>query len=249
MKKSVVFLFVFLAALPAFAGGGGSGEKNVPNVLLVTGGHEYDEEGFNRLLGELSVTICHVRHPDAYAMWEAEKLAPFDVILLYDMPKEIGGEARDCLKAALQGGKGLVALHHAFCSYDGWPEYAEMIGGRFHHYPWTENGAEKPPSTYKHGVTFSVRVADGCHPITNGVTDFEATDETYAGVQYLEGIHPLLVTSEPSSGAFLCWTNNYRGARVAAFTLGHDRAAWENPSFIRILSQAIYWAGDFEPSR
>jgi type 1 glutamine amidotransferase len=244
MRKIAILMFVCLIAWPVFSACWESKEKKIPHVLFITGGHEYDEIAFNQLLAKLPITYDHVKHPDAHAMLKAGKIAPYDVILLYDMPKEISEEAQADFIAALDGGKGLVALHHAFCSYDFWPEYASIIGGRYHHYPWKENGVEKPASTYKHGVTFDVKVADKNHPITKGVEDFSLTDETYGGVELLPTVHPLLTTDEPTSGPLVCWTNPYRNARIATFILGHDQLVWENPSFIKILSQAIYWTAD-----
>ncbi|MDR0749331.1 MAG: ThuA domain-containing protein [Tannerellaceae bacterium] len=242
MKKMATLLFAGLLALPVFSVCREGKEKKAPHVLFITGGHEYDESAFDQLLAKLPITYDHVKHPDAHAALKAERIAPYDVILLYDMPKEISEEAQGDFIAALANGKGLVALHHAFCSYDFWPEYVSIIGGRYHHYPWKENGAEKQPSTYKHGVTFDVKVADRNHPITKGIEDFSITDETYGGAELLPTVHPLLSTDEPTHLPLVCWTNEYRNARVTTLTLGHDRLAWENPSFIKILSQALCWA-------
>lgn len=245
MRKIVIILFICLINLPVFSICAENKGKKIPHVLLITGGHDYDETAFGQMLEKLSITYDHVKHPNAHAMLKAEKIAPYDIVLLYDMPKEISEEAQKDFIAMLENGKGLVVLHHAFCSYDFWPEYISIIGGRYHHYPWKENGVEKPVSTYKHDVTFDVKVVGKKHPITKGIKDFRITDETYGGTQILPTVHPLLSTEEGTSGPLVCWTNKYRNARITTFTLGHDHLAWENPSFIKVLSQAIYWTAGF----
>jgi type 1 glutamine amidotransferase len=211
------------------------------HILLVTGGHEYDTEGFERLMAALPVTYEHAAHPNVYAKLKAGAVEAYDAVLLYDMPADIPAEAQADFIAMLDRGKGLVVLHHAFCSYDSWPEYTNIAGGRYHHYEWTRDGITYPHSRYTHDVTFQVTVVDRDHPVTKGVPDFQITDETYGGTEILPTVHPLLSTGEPTSNSLVGWTNTCRNARVVTLTLGHDRNAWENPAFQKILSQAILW--------
>jgi CubicO group peptidase (beta-lactamase class C family)/type 1 glutamine amidotransferase len=175
-------------------------------------------------------------------MLKAEQIAKYDVVLLYDMPKEISREAQQDFIDMLRKGKGVVFLHHAFCSYDYWPEFTRIVGGRYHHLPWTKDGAVQKPSNYTHDVTLQVRVEDTNHPVTKGITDFEIVDEAYGDTEILPTVHPLLSTDSPLNGPFVCWTNTYGKSRIVTLTLGHDKLSWENPSFIKTLSQAIVWA-------
>ena len=223
-----------------------SSEKPV-KVLFITGGHDYDKENFDALLGKLSIVYDHVEHPAAHSMLKADKIAKYEVVLLYDMPKEISPEAQRDFITMLKKGKGLVVLHHAFCSYDLWPEYVKIVGGRYHHYPWTKDGTIQKPSTYAHDTNLFVRVKDKNHPITKGLSDFEIIDEAYGGTEILPTVHPLLSTDAPSDGPLVCWTNTYGQSRIVTLTLGHDKQSWENTAFIKALSQAIVWAKKTEP--
>lgn len=218
--------------------------KQELKVLLVTGGHGYDTEAFDAMLEKLSGIHCdRVEHPHAHAMFKAEKIASYDVVLLYDMPKEISEKAQQDFIAMLEKGKGLVALHHAFCSYDFWPEYTRIIGGRYHHYPWKKDRVEQPVSTYKHDVVLEVKVEDKTHPVMQGIEDFSIIDEAYGLTEILPTVHPLLSTTEATSGPLVCWANTYANSRIITLTLGHDKQSWQNPSFIKLLSQAILWVG------
>ncbi|MCK7538768.1 MAG: ThuA domain-containing protein [Marinilabiliales bacterium] len=79
------------------------------------------------------------------------------------------------------------------------------------------------------------------HPVTKGVKDFEIFDETYKGYYVEEGVKPLLTTSEPSSTPVIGWTKKYGKARIVTLQSGHDVPTFENPSFRKILKQAIEW--------
>lgn len=218
------------------------GQKKEVNVLLITGGHDFEEDPFYGMIDKLpGITYEAVEHPDAYARLKAGQIERYDVVLLYDMPKDIPEEAQKDFIAMLEKGKGLVALHHAFCSYDFWPEYTKIIGGRYHHFPWNNNGEEQAPSRYKHDVEMNIKVIDTAHPVTKGIEDFRITDEAYGGTEILETVHPLLGTDESLNAPLVCWTNTYAKARVVTLTLGHDKQAWDNPSFSQVLSQAIRW--------
>ena len=241
MKKISHILFVCLIVFFVLNACQGKKEKVTPHVLLITGGHGYDEAAFNEMLEKLPVTYDHVKHPDAHVMLKKENIARYDAVLLYDMPKEISEEAQKDFIAMLEEGKGLVVLHHAFCSYDFWPEYLTIIGGRYQHYPWEKDGVEQPVSTSEHDVPFDVKLVDKTHPVTKGVEDFRITVETYVGTRILLTLRPLLSTDEPTRGPLFCWTNPYKNSRVVTFTLGHDHLAWEHPAFLKILSQSLLW--------
>jgi type 1 glutamine amidotransferase len=211
------------------------------HVLLVTGGHDYNREEFERLLNTLPITYEHVEHPNAHAMLKADAITKYDVVLLYDMPVEIPEKTQSDFVAMLEQGKGLVVLHHALGSYPHWTEYTNIAGGKYHFSEWSKDGTTCPPSEYAHDMTFQVKVADKNHPVTKGISDFQIIDETYGNMEVLPSVHPLLATDEPSSCPLIAWTNNYRKARVTTLLLGHDEKAWQNLSFQKILTQAILW--------
>ena len=214
-------------------------------ILIITGGHDFNEEGFFRMIDNFEgIEYDRAEHPYAHALLKKEKISNYAAVLLYDMPQEISKETQGDFISMLNAGKGLVILHHAFCSYESWTEYTQIAGGRYHHYSWEKEGAIQPPSDYKHDVTFNIKVEDPSHPIVRGISDFVITDENYSGIEILPDIHPLLSTEEPTSGKFVGWTNNYTNARVVTLLLGHDDAAWNNPAFPLLLQQSIRWAAE-----
>lgn len=211
-------------------------------LLLITGGHEFQTNEFFALFKELpDVTFEPASHPEAHKWFKAENAGKYDAVVLYDMWQEITDEAKADFVARLKEGKGLVALHHALGSYQKWPEYERIIGGRYNLEKRVVEGVERPASTYKHDVQFRVRIANDQHPVTKGLTDFDIHDETYGQFDVSPHTHALLATDEATSGKTIAWAKTYEAARVVYVQLGHDRLAYENPQFRRLVHQAIRW--------
>jgi type 1 glutamine amidotransferase len=225
-----------LAADPAPA----SGAKI--RVLVVTGGHDFEKEPFFQVFKDNpDITFKAVEHPNAQALFKADVAKDYDVLVFYDMHQEITDEAKADLLARLKDGKGLVVLHHAVADYQTWPEYAKIIGAKYYLEKTVVNGVEKARSAYKHGMHFTLHVADPAHPVTKGVKDYEIHDETYKWFDVADGVHPLLTTDEPESNHVLAWAKTYENARVVYMQSGHDHFAYENPNFRQVLRQAIAW--------
>ena len=157
------------------------------------------------------------------------------------MHQEISEQAKADFLDRLKDGKGLVVLHHAIANYQQWPEYAKIIGAKYYLEKTVVDGVPKARSVYEHGVHFKVHVADPGHPVTRGVKDFEVHDETYNLFDVFPGTHPLLTTEEPKSNKIIGWAKSYGAARVVYLQGGHDHFAYENPSFRKVIQQAIRW--------
>jgi uncharacterized protein len=216
-------------------------------VLLMVGGHDYQTNEFHRLFeANPEVTFRVVEHPAAHEWLGAERSDGYDVIVLYDMWQPITEQAKADFVARLGEGKGLVALHHSLASYQAWDEYREIIGGRYHLKPRRVNDVEMPGSTYRHDVRFRVKILDRDHPITKGLEDFDIHDETYGGFEVMPDARPLLGTDEPTSGPVIGWWRRHGRARVVYIQLGHDRQAYENPNYERLVARAIRWVAGRE---
>jgi len=218
-------------------------EPKPVRALVVTGGHDFEREPFFALFKAMpGVEFREVVHPNAHAFLKPSASGNYDVVVLYDMWQPITEEAKGDLAALLKQGKGMVALHHCLAGYNDWPEYARMIGGRYRLNKETVNDVERPGSVYKHDVQFKVRIADSRHPIARGLKDFEILDETYGDFDVEAGVKPLLTTDHPTSGKTIGWAHTYGKSRVAYIQLGHGPTAYQNPSFRRLVDQAIRWA-------
>ncbi|NLH72499.1 MAG: ThuA domain-containing protein [Verrucomicrobia bacterium] len=245
---AIVLLLISLTFCPQLWESQAADKENTPlRLLIVTGGHDYETNMFYRMFDGFSgMTYQAVAHPKAHDWLKSEKAAQYDVIVLYDMWQEISDAAKNDFVNRLKQGKGLVVLHHAIASYQAWPEYEKIIGGKYYLQKTVVAGIEKPMSTYLHDVTFKVQVLDKTHPVTRGVSDFDIHDETYNLFDVSPSVVRLLGTDEPTSGKIIGWAKSYESAKVVYLQLGHDHLAWENPAFKRLLNQAIRWTAGRE---
>lgn len=236
LASLILFSLSVFAADPA---GGSSGKLR---VVVVTGGHDFEKEPFFQVFKDNpDITYLAVEHPNAQALFKADAAKTYDVLVFYDMHQEITDEAKADLVARLKDGKGLVVLHHAVADYQKWPEYEKIIGAKYYLEKTVVNGVEKARSAYKHGMHFTLHVADPAHPVTKGVKDFEILDETYKWFDVAKDVQPLLTTDEPESNHIVAWAKTYENARVVYMQSGHDHFAYENPNFRQVLRQAINW--------
>lgn len=212
-------------------------------ILVITGGHNYKTEQFNQMFESLGPEITYqiAEFPAAYDMFLPENRNKYDVLVFYHMWQKITDEQAKAFAECIRLGKPVVALHHSICAYDDWPEYWNIIGGKYFHKPTTFKGKEYQPCSYIHDLHFNVKVVNPKNPITKGVKDFEIFDETYKGYYVEDGVTPLLTTDEPSSTSLIGWAKKYGKARIVVLQSGHDAPTFENPNFRKLLKQAIVW--------
>jgi type 1 glutamine amidotransferase len=240
-------LLLWLSSLTALAADSATKVAGKVRVLVVTGGHDFEKEQFFKVFKDNpDISLQAVEHPKAQALFQAGAAKDYDVIVMYDFNQPIDDEAKANFVARLKEGKGLVVLHHAIATYPKWPEYWKIIGAHYYLEKTTVDGVEKARSAYKHGMDFTLRVADPGHPVTRGVKDYEIHDETYKWFDVAPECHPLLTTDEPESNKVVAWAKTYENARVVYMQSGHDHFAYENPNFQRVLRQAIGWVAKRE---
>lgn len=242
--KNILFslLIIFSATLVLSS----SESSKSLRILVITGGHDYKVEEFNKMLSGLAPEISYqvAELPSAFEMFKPENRSKYDVLVFYHMWQTITDEEAKDFADCIRQGKPVVALHHSICAFDDWPEYWNIVGGKYFHKPTTIGGKEYAACSYIHDLHFIVKNANPKHPVTKGVPDFEIFDETYKGYYVADNITPLLTTDEQSSNRVIGWAKKYGKARIVVLQSGHDAPTFENPNFRKLLKQAIEWVSD-----
>ena len=210
-------------------------------VAVVTGGHTFDVPGFTRLFRSIPGIDPYIQDIDNWAHDDAKVRHLYDVTLFFSMhgvekdspdatPK---GKVREALEALGATKQGIILLHHAILSYNGWPVWTSLVGmdERFVNFQ------------FHHNQKLRIEVANPNHPITKGLSSFEAIDESYVmpDAQPGNGNDVLLTCDHPKSMRTIGWVRTHRQSRVFCLELGHDSVAWENPGFTTVLERGIRW--------
>ncbi|KAA0120644.1 ThuA domain-containing protein [Mycolicibacterium sp. P9-22] len=218
-------------------------------VLLITGGHAFDEPAFLEAWGaDPTLEVTSVEHPEATDWLTTGKAKAFDAVVFYDMPgvdpkgpkaSETPAAVIDAFHSLTRAGTGMVFLHHALASWPTWPGYAEMVGGRYHFRAGTLRGQQWPDSGYRHDVTHEIAVVDPSHPVCEAIPPtFTITDEVYLA-PVVEDVVPLL------RSGFEFTSDNFWSTRRAREGHKFDRQGWSHPPGFNLVG----WARQQDRSR
>jgi type 1 glutamine amidotransferase len=156
-----------------------------------------------------------------------------------------GSEARANLKRFVEQGGGVALVHFACGAWHGeWEGYVEVAGR-----VWFGTG----PGKMQHDPygPFTVQISQKKHPVTEGMGDFETTDELYT---CLEGEHPIEVLAEAESKVTgklhpMAFVSRLGEGRTFHCTLGHDVQALRVPEVQKLYRRGIAWIAGLDPGR
>ena len=256
------------------------------NILISVKGHPFERDAFAAVFESFEgIRHTFVEQPASQNFLNPEAAEPWDVLVFYDMPgidfsTQPPGlvPPSDALKQGLMdllaSGKGMVFLHHAIAGWPLWPEYGEIIGGRFFYLPSECRGRPVLDSGYRHDVSHEVSVADTTHPITAGVDDtFSLTDELYLYEVFEDDVEPLLTSghtfdrdhffsahhavtgnmfcnddwAHPEGSALIGWTKTQGNSRIAYLQPGDGPGTYASAQYRQLLENAIRWAAKSGP--
>jgi len=240
MKQSRIPLLTICAALLS----SGALAAAPLKVLVITGQHGYDKPAFNAMFSKFEGMQCTIREmgADPGPLFDETAGFAYNVIALYNFNQKMTDKQKANFLKLFDQGVGVVAMHHSIAGFPDWVEYENLIGATYVLKEQTRDGKHYPRPTWKHDVKMNIKVEDKEHPITKGVTDYTAHDETYQGWIYHAGNHLLLSTDNPISNPQIAWTVPHPHARVFFIQLGHDKHSFENENFLRLIRQGIIWA-------
>jgi len=232
---AVAAVCALLRATPSAAA-----EPQKLRVLLISGGHAYEREPFLQVFrDDPQLQLTHLEHSGTQAdAWDRADTSSCDAVVLYDMAREITDTQKARFSALFARGTGLLVLHHALVSFQRWPDYERIIGGRWFDVPEKGGDPRETPSGYQHDVDIPVHIARE-HPITRGLSDFIIHDEIYWGFRVSKDVTPLLTTTQPKSGNPLMWERAEGTSRVVYLLLGHGPSAYSNPSYRHLVANAV----------
>lgn len=255
------------------------------NVLVMTKGHPFNREDFYRIFDDMvGVNACAIEQPASQAFFDPALAAPYDAFVLYDMPGlDFSAEQspaylqppesfKNNFLQLLELGHGFVFLHHSIAAWPGWPEYAEIVGGKFLYKADKIRRKAHPDSGYRHDVKHTVTVALE-HPVTEAVeASFGIEDELYLSHVFRDDVLPLLrsdydYTDENFYSAqqavkgemfsregwshqrghnLIGWIKSYKNSPIVYLQCGDSKQAYDNANYRKLVSNAIAWVSSAE---
>ena len=214
-----------------------------PKVLLIAGGHGFERSSFYGMIFSMhDIEIDTIRQPLANRSLLSDTIGQYDVIVFYDMWQNISNDEKEAFVELTKKGTGLVFLHHSLVSYQTWPAFTQIRGGKYY-----ERGYNYVPgrfSGYKHDIVLEVKITAPDHPVTRGLSDFRIHDEGYSNIGINDDVTPLLSTSHPDCSPIVAWANEYNNSKIVYILLGHDNNSWSNDNFRTLFRNAISWTGN-----
>ena len=137
-----------------------------------------------------------------------------------------------------------MAAHVGDTAFLSWPEFGEMLGGRFDQHPWGTPEGEvivtdtKFPGMAQFGSSFKIRdefyQSSGFSPekshILMRLDTSKLNKENARGMQAAD--YPYAIA----------WARQYGAGRVFYGTFAHAPATWDDPRIQEMYLQAIRWA-------
>ncbi|WP_203579916.1 ThuA domain-containing protein [Microbacterium hibisci] len=135
------------------------------------------------------------------------------------------------LRAAIDRGIGLVAVHAALSSLRDYPAWREAIGGE-----WAPGVSWHPPIG-----DARVRVVDAEHPVSERMPHLDVFDERYSDLVVDDAVRVLAVHDVEGDEHPAVWITE-EPTRAVVSSLGHDERAYDTPAHVALLQRAARWA-------
>lgn len=208
-------------------------------LLLLLGGHYHDFAGFEAFIREL----FGLDGFDVEATYDPEDLLDLgnrDAVMLYTCHVEppanpedglqyttgISDEQTQSLIEWVRAGGGLVAAHSASTIRPDNLALKQLVGGRF---------VSHPPR-----FPFAIFPMEHRHPILKDLESFTIVDELYT--QDYEDVDIHAVAVDRGVAHAMVWTRTEGRGRVVHVAPGHDATVWANPSYRKLMRQAVAWS-------
>lgn len=219
------------------------GCARTPEVLVITGGHEFDTADFFDLFHSLEgIRMDSVSHPAALDLLYSPVVDRYDALIFYDYMPDLPPEDSIIYLELGRKGMPMIFLHHALCSFQSWEGYRQMVGGTY-----VMPGYASDPdqlSGYAHDLDLEIQVLDPTHPLTRGIGEFSIHDEGYDHIQINGGVQALLGTRHPQCAPLVAWENRWQNSTCLYLMFGHDKLAYTNENFRHLLQNAIHYVSE-----
>jgi hypothetical protein len=147
----------------------------------------------------------------------------------------------------VNNGGGIVAIHFAINANGGWPEFSQMIGGKFIGHPWNEDvGMIVEEPDYPLAAAFGgprFRLADEIYTFGKpfdraNVRAFVSLDTTRTNM----GVKWIPWPQRPDADFVQAWTRSHGKGRIFYTGFGHRTEIYWNPMILQFYLDGVQFA-------
>jgi uncharacterized protein len=206
--------------------------------LILSGGGEYRDPWHpfaatsERLAGLLRI-LGHEVEVSEFVGDRVADLRGWDLVVVNAAagPQAGTGAAAAGLRAALDRGVGVLAVHVGACTLLRLPAWESVTGAA-----WINGRSTHPKAGPARIITYP-----GRHLICAPVTDFDIVDERYACLRTAPDIVPLAAHEHEGVVHPLLWARTLGRSRVVTDMLGHDERSYDSAAHRQLISRAAQW--------
>lgn len=217
-----------------------SNKKNTYiNLCMISGSFEYDSEKSLTIFRNYieknypvkSTMIIYQSEDDEKSL---KPIEDNDVLLVFTRRLNTKGKELERFKAYCAQGKPIVGVRTASHAFQNWLAFdKEVLGGNYQGH-------------YGSGPTVNVEIKSDAkeHPILKGISNFHSHGSLYKNTPIAEDTTLLLTGKTEEYSEPVAWTRIYRGGRIFYTSLGHQKDFKDEPDFLRLLANAVFWVAE-----
>ncbi|MBN1699591.1 MAG: ThuA domain-containing protein [Spirochaetales bacterium] len=177
-----------------------------------------------RLTGILSVDFSVVTKEDR-SILSSPSLGEFDLIISYadDWERSLPDDRMGGLMSHVSSGGGILVIHNGI-SFQGRPEFAQLIGARFVTHP------PRTLLTYTYGPI--------PHPVTDGLLPFRLFEEPYRFIFSPLAVLTVILETAPYPAG---WVRQFGKGRVAYLAPGHEEEIFTDHAYKALIRRTARW--------
>ena len=241
---------LLLAASFLLACGWNFGQEPTVNALLFSHSAEAERDSTKNAISLLTslppeehIRVEATEDPGAF---NDEFLSQFDVVLFLNTRADVlDAPERAAMERFIRSGKGYVGVHSAIETSSDWPWMGQLVGAYATEHP------NRP-------VQVQVTTEAPGRPSTRHLPPrFSAEEAIHRFDRNLRLDHEILLAARPGESPSrahqdadassleqpISWRKQFDGGRSWVTALGHRKETWQNPLFLRHLTEGIRWAG------
>jgi len=167
----------------------------------------------------------------------------YEAVILYFHRQHTSAESLKALDEFVKNGGGLLAIHSASASFKKYPQYFDILGGRFIDHGKIEEYVVRPSfnASMMHVETAGdARDASGSVPLFSNIDEFTVKDELYFHEYHPKNEIHFYVEKDGKKEPVV-WTRRHGKGRVCYLAIGHRAQTLKNPCIQKLIHSGLYW--------